>query len=194
MSEPRLNAHGSDVVRDLFEENTNEVKTVGDIVEKHGGDTIILTQTPRGDRAADEGEQDFENEALPSDPNDQWESVDDTFVGDDVEDEEGIGETDITGTAAGIARGFGSHLPLDFGADGFQIEEIPDKVVGSNFSRKEGEELDDYDDDNDQNGKFDPRELSDISVPGENAIARQRETDQTIPQSRFDKQNDGSVQ
>jgi hypothetical protein len=193
MSEPKLNAHGSDIVRNLFEEDTNEVKTVGDIVDKHSGDSILLTTTTRGNRGADSGEAEFEEEdLLPTDPSEEWESVDDSFPGDQDEDEEGIGETDITGTAAGIARGFGSHLPLDLGADGFQIEELPDAVVNSVRVRSKGEELDDYDDDDNDNGKFDSGTLSEFEQPGSNSVARADQPDHTIPPSRFDEDIDSS--
>jgi hypothetical protein len=192
MSEPKLDAHGSDIVRNLFEENTNEVKTVGDIIDKHAGDSITFTQTLRGNRAADLGESDFEEDVQPSDPSELWESVDDTFPDDEAEDEEGIGETDITGTAAGIARGFGSHIPLDLGSEGFQIEELPDTVVGMHSARKGNEELDDYDDDNDDNGKFDSGDFSDEEQPGANAIPGHNEKDQTIAAKKFDEQIDSS--
>jgi hypothetical protein len=188
MSDPKLNAHGSDIVRNLFEENTNEVKTVGDIIEKHSGDSLILTHTTRGNRSADEGESDFEEDVLPTDPSEKWESANDEYPGSEGEDDEGIGETDITGTVTGIARGFGSHLPLDLGADGFQIEEIPDRLAGTHSARKQGEELDDYDDDNDLNGKYDSGDLADVEQPGANPAAEQDELDETIPSSRFDAQ------
>ncbi len=192
MSEPKLDAHGSGTVRALFEENTNEVKTVGDIVDKHAGDSIVLTQPNRGNRGADDGEIDFEENALPSDPSEQWESIDDSFTGEDVEDEEGIGETDITGTAAGIARGFGSHLPLDLGADGFQIEEIPDKIIGVVSSRRKDEELDDYDDDDDENGKFDSGDLLDVEQPGDNSVPTDETSKAEKRPSTFDEQIDSS--
>lgn len=192
MSEPRLDAHGSDTVRQLFEENTNEVKTVGDIVDKHAGDSIILTNTPRGNRAADTGEADFEEDELPLDPSEQWESVDDTFPGEEFEDGEGVGETDITGTAAGIARGFGSHLPLDLGADGFQIEEMPQQAVGRRLVRGADEELDDYDDDINGNGKFDSGNLSEVEQPGTNPAPDVDETDLEAPKTTFDEQIDSS--
>jgi hypothetical protein len=191
MSEPKLDAHGSETVRALFEENTNEVKTVGDIVDKHSGDAIVLTQPGRGNRGADTGESDFEEDALPSDPSEQWESLDDSFAGGTDEDEEGIGETDITGTAAGIARGFGSHLPLDLGADGFQIEELPDEAIGS-FTRDSDEELDDYDDDDDENGKFDSGDLSDVEQPGANVVHGSNPDEQDVRPTTFDGQIDRS--
>jgi len=192
MSEPKLNAHGSDIVRALFEEDTNEVKTVGDIVDKHSGDAFVLTPGIRGNRGADEGEAEFEEDVLPIDPSEEWESIDDEFPGEDDEDEEGIGETDLTGTAAGIARGFGSHLPQDLGADGFQIEEVPDIATTTVIARSTNEELDDYDDENDQNGKFDSGDLADVEQPGANIVQKQQESDQTLMPETFDEQIDSS--
>jgi hypothetical protein len=192
MSDPKLNAHGSDIVRSLFEENTNEVKTVGDIVDKHSGDSLLLTPSTRGDRGADTGEEEFESDVLPTDPADRWENRDDAFPGEDGEDEQGIGETDITGTATGIARGFGSHLPLDLGSDGFQIEEVPDRIAGSKVSRKGNEELDDYDDDDDENGKFDSRDLIDVEQPGENAVPTSPHSSDPAESTSFNGQIDSS--
>jgi hypothetical protein len=193
MPEPRLDAHGSDTVRALFEEDTNEVKTIGDIVEKHAGDSLILTPNTRGDRTADGGEADFEEDALPTDPAERWESLDDSFPGSDSEDDEGIGETDMTGTAPGIARGFGSHVPIDLGADGFQIEELPDRIVTGGIFRGVDEELDDYDDSDDQNGKFDSKELVDFEQPGDNAVGLTEDDEKgTRKPVSFDEQLDSS--
>ena len=65
-----------------------------------------------------------------------------------AEDQEGVFATDSSGTVAGIARGFGTHLPQDIGAGGFQVETIPDSVLnGRRRPLADGEELDDYDDD-----------------------------------------------
>jgi hypothetical protein len=97
----------------------------------------------------------------PSDPDDDWEEADtdrmsaNPFAG-----------VDITGTTPGLARGFGSHVPLDLGAGGFQIEEIPDRVLPNRNRSDAGEELDDYDDDNPNNGKYDPKDLEILSIPG----------------------------
>ena len=58
---------------------------------------------------------------------------------------------------AGIARGFGTHLPQDIGAGGFQVETIPDSVLNlATRPLADGEELDDYDDDADD-GKDDAK-------------------------------------
>ena len=67
-----------------------------------------------------------------------------------AEDQAGVLATDGSGTVAGIARGFGTHLPQDIGAGGFQVETIPDSALKyQGRPPADGEELDDYDDDAD---------------------------------------------
>ena len=180
MAEPRLDRHGSEIVRQLFEENTAQVGSVGDIVEKHAGDAVFLGPSTKSPNDDDSGEADFESEMLPSDPAELDEEMDDEFPGTDDEDEQGLGETDLTGTAAGIARGFGSHLAQDLGSDGFQIQEIPDRVLRSTGRPVPLGELDDYDDDDSQNGKNDSKELEALSIPGVGAV-RPREADPDAP-------------
>lgn len=166
MAEKRLDRHGSKEAHELFDEDTAQVGSVGDIVDKHAGDAIFLTPEERDRGGADGGEADFTAEMEPSDPSTEWEELDDEFAGADREDEEGIGETDITGTAAGIARGFGSHLPQDLGSEGFEIEEIPRRALRYQGQPVPDEELDDYDDDDPDNGKYDPKDLEELSIPG----------------------------
>ena len=181
MAEPRLDRHGSEIVRQLFEENTAQVGSVGDIVDKHAGDAVFLGPSDKTPNDSDSGEADFVSEMLSSDPAEQWEEADDEFAGEDDEDEQGIGETDLTGTAPGIARGFGSHLPIDLGSGGFQIQEMPAQAL-----RMQGRagfaqgELDDYDDDDPTNGKDDPKGLEALSIPGVGAV-RASETDPDAP-------------
>ena len=166
MAEKRLDRHGSKEAHELFDEDTAQVGSVGDIVDKHAGDAVFLTPDQPDAGGADGGEADFTAEMEPSDPSAEWEELDDEYAGTDREDEEGIGETDITGTAAGIARGFGSHLPLDLGSGGFQIEEIPRRALRYKDQPVPDEELDDYDDDDPDNGKYDPKDLEELSIPG----------------------------
>jgi len=162
----RLDRHANKENHKLFDEDTAEVGSLGDVIEAHSGDSVRLGPPDRSVGGADGGESDSEAEANPEDPSAEWEELDDEFPGEAVEDEQGVGETDITGTAAGIARGFGSHLPQDLGSGGFQIEEIPSRAIGKLRPLRAGEELDDYDDDDPTNGKFDPRELESLSIPG----------------------------
>ena len=108
------------------------------------GDSLVLGPVDSAENGVDEGEADFEEEALPLDPAEQWEGEDDTFVTGTNDDEDGIGSTDLTGTATGIARGFGSHQPLDLGAGGFQIEDEPTRRLKPAQTDANGE-LSDYD-------------------------------------------------
>lgn len=173
----RLDRHGDRQARDLFEQNTAQVGALGDLIDARSSDSIRLGQPDESVGGVDAGESDFEAEMNPDDPPEDWEEADDSFPAQSEDDEKGIGETDITGTAAGIARGFGSHLPLDLGKDGFQIEEIPTAAMGRLGSVREGEELDDYDDDDPNNGKFDPRELETLSIPGRSPVKRSNDDD-----------------
>lgn len=166
MASKRLDRHGSKESHELFDEDTAQVGALGDIVDKHAGDAVFLTPDEHDKGGADAGEADFTAEVTPTDPSTQWEEIDDEFPGAEREDEEGIGETDITGTAAGIARGFGSHLPQDLGSEGFEIEEIPRRALRYQGQVNGGEELDDYDDDDPNNGKYDPKDLEELSIPG----------------------------
>ena len=162
----KLNRHGDRVAHELFDDDTGQVGSLGAVVDEHSGDAIRFGPPEHSVGGADSGESDMEAEMNPDDPSDDWESDDDEFPGDNDTDDQNVGETDLTGTAAGIARGFGSHLPQDLGADGFQVEEIPNAALGKILAVRAGEELDDYDDDDPNNGKFDPRELENLSIPG----------------------------
>jgi len=152
MIEQRMDKHGSAEARRLFESNTAQIGSLGDIVEKHGGDNVVLV-TERSTGGADAGENDFTVEMNSNDPSDDVEAIDDEFPGERVEDLEGIGESDLAANATGIARGFGSHLPQDIGSDGFQIEEIPADAAAKRRWPSQSEELDDYDDDKVRSGK-----------------------------------------
>lgn len=172
----RLNRHGDPKIRELFDEDTDQVGTLGDLVDARSSDSVRLAEPEDSEGGVDDGEADFEAEMNPDDPPDEWESADDAYPARQDEND-GIGETDITGTARGIARGFGTHLPLDLGKDGFQIEEIPTAAVGKIGSVRDGEELDDYDDDDPTNGKFDPRDLESLSIPGSSPAKAEAEYD-----------------
>ena len=138
----------------LFDEDTDQIGSLGDIVEKHAGDAVFLTPPEHSPNGVDGGEMDFEAEMLETDPapSDGMDDADLYSAG----DEDGLGFADQTGTVAGIARGFGTHLPQDIGAGGFQVETIPDRALKLNRPLADGEELDDYDDDTDT-GKFDAK-------------------------------------
>jgi len=169
MPEERLDRHDK-IHHQLFDENTAQVGSLGDIVDKHARDAMFLTPDERSIGGADGGLSDLEAEMLESDPpGDEGMNPDDLFS---AENEEQVWSTDQTGSVQGIARGFGTHLPQDIGNGGFQIEEIPNEALPFRQRRvADGEELDDYDDDDDSNGKFDTRDLfAGVSEPGANSI------------------------
>jgi hypothetical protein len=169
MAGERLDKHDK-IHHELFDEDTSQIGSLGDIVEKHDGDAVFLGQSQKGIGGADGGEADFEEEMNESDPAPHERmDPDDLFS---ARDENGVFATDQTGTVQGIARGFGTHLPQDIGRGGFQVEEIPDKALQYALPVADGEELDDYDDDDDGSGKFDQdADLSRASQPGVNRIA-----------------------
>lgn len=119
----------------LFENNA-EVRSLGDIVDARSeGLTDDVADGVRDDAstgktafdALDEEDEymtraDFEDSMLSSDP--------DGDAGDDSREMiAGAGldrAPDITGTVRGLAPGMSTHLPLDLGADGFQIIEPED--------------------------------------------------------------------
>ncbi len=165
----RLDKHDK-IHHELFDEDTNQIGSLGDIVEKHAGDAVFLTPAERSPNDVDGGEEDFEAEMLETDPAPSDGMDDGDFYS--AADEDGVLGTDQSGTVAGIARGFGTHLPQDFGAGGFQVEAVPDRVL--NMTPRplaEGEELDDYDDDTDT-GKDDARgKLAADSEPFAHAVS-----------------------
>ena len=147
MAEERLDKHDG-IHHELFDEDTSQVGSLGDIVEKHAGDAVFLTPPEKSVGGADGGLSDWEAEMLEADPApDAGMDAADLYS---AENEDSIEGTDGSGTVAGIARGFGTHLPQDIGAGGFQVESIPDSALNSppRFLA-DGEELDDYDDDTD---------------------------------------------
>ncbi len=175
MAEERLDKHDK-IHHELFDENTNEIGSLGDIVEKHAGDAVFLAAPEHSPGGADGGEEDFEAEMLEADPapNDGMDAGD--FYS--AADEDGILGTDQTGTVEGIARGFGTHLPQDIGAGGFQVESIPDRVLNLRpRPLADGEELDDYDDDTNE-GKFDAKgKLAADSEPFAHAVSSDPDAD-----------------
>jgi hypothetical protein len=149
--EAPLNRHGSEKFDKLFEQNTAEPGSLSDIVDKHAGDAIFLSDSDDGGaKGADAGLADFVGEMNMRSEENDWEEVVDNWesVDDDAITSEAVSGVDITGTAQGVARGFGSHLPLDLGADGFQIKSMPNELGrgARHDALKPGEELDDYDD------------------------------------------------
>ena len=177
MAQERLDRHDA-VHHALFDEDTGQVGSLGDIVEKHAGDAVFLTPPEKSLNGVDGGEADFEAEMLETDPapSDGMDDADLYSAG----DEDSIFSTDQTGTVEGIARGFGTHLPQDIGAGGFQVETIPDRVLklrGKPLA--EGEELDDYDDDTDD-GKFDAKgKLAADSEPFAHAVSNPGDSEPT---------------
>jgi hypothetical protein len=155
---------------ELFDENTAQVGSLGGIVEAHSGDSLFLADKERSAGGADGGESDFEAEMLATDP------ADDSQIDprDMYADEDQIWSTDQSGTVEGIARGFGTHLPQDIGRGGFQVEEIPASALAfQNRIVLAGEELDDYDNADDSDGKFDSGpDLAHLSEPGRNRVDR----------------------
>lgn len=122
----------------LFE-NDAEVRTLGDLVDarsealtddfdegdSNDGRTLSGSNQPMDPEDEYLTREDFvETAMLDSDP--------DEDAGDDAEEMlpgAGIDRApDITGTVTGLARGMSTHLPLDQGADGFQI--IDPEAVG----------------------------------------------------------------
>jgi len=152
MAQERLDKHDG-IHHELFDEDTNQVGSLGDIVEKHAGDAVFLTPPEKSAGGADGGLGDWEAEMLEADPApDAGMDSADLYS---AEDQEGVFATDGTGTVAGIARGFGTHLPQDLGAGGFQVETISDSALKyQGRPPLDGEELDDYDNDADD-GKYD---------------------------------------
>ncbi len=175
ITELRLDKHDK-IHHELFDEDTSQIGSLGDIVEKHAGDAVFLTPAEKSPNDVDGGEEDFEAEMLEADPapNDGMDDAD--FYS--AADEDGTLGTDQSGTVAGIARGFGTHLPQDIGAGGFQVEAIPDRVLKlRDRPLAEGEELDDYDDDTD-GGKDDARgRLAADSEPFAHAVSSDTDAD-----------------
>lgn len=164
MSGERLDKH-SKIHHELFDEDTAQVGSLGDIVEKHAGDAVFLAPAEKSVGGADGGMSDLEAEMNDTDPA-PGEGVDASDLY-SAADEDTLSSTDQTGTVAGIARGFGTHLPQDIGNGGFQVEELPDAALAlQGRPLREGEELDDYDD---ANGQYDVSgDLARASEPGAN--------------------------
>lgn len=175
MAQERLDKHDG-IHHELFDEDTNQVGSLGDIVEKHAGDAVFLGPREAGIGGADGGESDFEAEMLEADPApDAGMDEGDLYS---AEDEQGVFATDGTGTVEGIARGFGTHLPQDIGAGGFQVETIPDSALNLRARPlADGEELDDYDDDADD-GQFDAKgKLAQDSEPFSHMVSDDPDAD-----------------
>lgn len=119
----------------LFENNA-DVRTLGDIVDartenlnddvrdgnRDDGSTGKTSFDPLDDEDDYMTRADFEDSMLSSDP--------DSDVGEEHSEMiSGAGlhrAPDITGTVQGLAPGMSTHVPLDLGADGFQIIEPED--------------------------------------------------------------------
>jgi len=145
MSNERLDKHDA-IHHALFDEDTAQVGSLGDLVEKHAGDAEFLAVPEKSPNGVDGGEADFEAEMLMADPAAREDRDPADMYSPD--NETGSLSVDQTGTVAGIARGFGTHLPQDIGAEGFQVETLPNSALYSpRPPLADGEELDDYDDD-----------------------------------------------
>jgi hypothetical protein len=180
MANDPMQQHGSKMARVLFEGDTPKVRSLWGLVDEHAGDAVFLANEDEQETDADidDDEQDFMDEI-----NEEEEDVYDTPVfdpdersADDADDDsDEFGETDIVNADTGIARGFGSNVPIDSGDTGFQIEEIPRRALAGRAKADDGEELDDYDDDDPSNGKFDPRDLEELSIPSSARVRNQKE-------------------
>lgn len=74
---------------------------------------------------AEEQEEDFvETSMLGIDP-DGGAGVDDFTSNADLDRDGRLETTDIAGRAAGVTRGFGTSLPMDIGAGGFEVRDNP---------------------------------------------------------------------
>lgn len=144
MSNERLDKHDA-IHHALFDEDTAQVGSLGDLVEKHAGDAEFLAVPEKSPNGVDGGEADFEAEMLMADPAAREDRDPADMYSPD--NETGSLSVDQTGTVAGIARGFGTHLPQDIGAEGFQVETLPNSALFAPRLLADGEELDDYDDD-----------------------------------------------
>ena len=145
MSNERLDKHDG-IHHELFDEDTAQVGSLGDLVEKHAGDAVFLAAPEKSPNGVDGGEADFEAEMLMTDPA----ANEDRNPADLYSPDNGTGDLSVNqaGTVTGIARGFGTHMPQDIGADGFQVETLPNSALYSlRPPQADGEELDDYDDD-----------------------------------------------
>lgn len=175
MAEERLDKHDK-IHHELFDEDTGQIGSLGDIVEKHAGDAVFLTPPEHSPNDVDGGEMDFEEEMLQTDPapNDGMDKADLYSAA----DEDSILSADQTGTVDGVARGFGTHLPQDIGAGGFQVESIPNRVLSLRpRPLADGEELDDYDDDANE-GKDDAQgRLAADSEPFAHAVSSDPDAD-----------------
>lgn len=165
----RLDRH-DEIHHELFDEDTAQIGSLGDIVEAHAGDAVFLTPKEKSIGGTDSGLSDFTAEMLESDPaNDRTDPMD--FYS--AQDEDQVWSTDQTGTVAGIARGFGTHLPQDLGPGGFHIEEIPDQALEMrNNVLDANNELSDYDSENNDDVVTNARGQS-ISQPGVNNISKE---------------------
>ena len=163
MAQERLDKHDA-IHHELFDEDTGQIGSLGDIVEKHAGDAVFLPPAEKSVGGIDGGEADFEAEMLEADPAPNTGMDDNDLYS--ADDERGVFGTDQTGTVEGIARGFGTHLPQDIGAGGFQVETIPDSALKLRARPlADGEELDDYDDETDSGQDDTPGKSSRDSEP-----------------------------
>jgi hypothetical protein len=85
----------------------------------------FATQYNIGHEAGEEQEEDFvETSMLAIDP-DGGAGADDFTSESDLDDDDRLETTDVGGRAPGIARGFGTSLPMDIGSGGFQVRDNP---------------------------------------------------------------------
>jgi len=85
----------------------------------------FTTQYIIAHEAGEEQEEDFvETSMLAIDP-DGGAGADDFTSESDLDDDGRLETTDVGGHAPGIARGFGTSLPMDIGSGGFQVRDNP---------------------------------------------------------------------
>jgi len=85
----------------------------------------FTTQYNIAHEAGEEQEEDFvETSMLAIDP-DGGAGADDFTSESDLDDDGRLETTDVGGHAPGIARGFGTSLPMDIGSGGFQVRDNP---------------------------------------------------------------------
>ncbi len=104
-----------------------EIQDLGFIVEDRDDRRVMLVDENRKRlENLDEGEEqedDFvQTSMLAVDPD---EGADDFTSPADLDTDGRLETTDISGQVAGIARGFGTSLPLDIGAGGFSVHDNP---------------------------------------------------------------------
>ena len=134
MAQERLDKHDK-IHHELFDEDTNQIGSLGDIVEKHAGDAVFLAAPEHSAGGADGGEEDFEAEMLAG--GFQVESIPDRVLNlrprpladgeelDDYDDDADEGKDDAKGKLAAASEPFAHAVSTDPDAD---TEPTPDRT------------------------------------------------------------------